>query len=600
MLEVSERQPATIGKKRYVLLKELGQGGMATVYRAYDTRLQVWRAVKLLSPSYLKSSSVRARFDTEAQAMALLEHRNIVRVYDVDGDSQTSFLVMELVDGGSPIQWLEMHGAMPGRLAVRIVSEVCDGVAVAHEKGVIHRDIKPHNILFDREGVAKLTDFGIARVDDGDMSRTKTGAVMGTWGFMSPEQRADAKSVDKRGDIYALAATLYTLLTNRIPLDLFAADRDPRVLEDIPTCLRPVMKRATEYDRRRRYASIAEFQKALLIAAEELPEMPADTPALVRPGLASYTPPSHDLLARARPWGDAALAGGSPTLMPFEEAGFSDTPSHRSNTFGDDAPGASVGWGGGEEPTDVGARVPRGLLVPAIILASGAIMFAIAVLAWAVRSGPSPSDSGEPAPAVAEVNEPTEPIEAAPVTPETDEPAAVENETPTAEASPTTRPADPTPKGQTARRPDASKRPRESKGESKPIVGNAERRAASIAALETTTERPAVVTKPPVVKSSKPCIEGLNVTDNRPAKASVGIRFKLCDGVSDASILLHYRFGDSGAFTQKKTPFRLGYYRALLEIPDGPAESLQYYFQLSTGSYGSANSPKRYSLRADL
>jgi len=181
--------PQTLCAGRYLLVDPIGEGGMATVYRAFDQRLQVWRAVKVLNPKYGSSKKVKARFDTEAQTMALLEHPNIVRVYDVGSIGEVSYIVMELVEGGTPVDWLERWGCMPPRLALRVTEQICHGIEAAHAKGVIHRDIKPHNVLLTLDGTCRVTDFGIARVGDPDQSMTKTCLL-----YTSPSPRDRTRS----------------------------------------------------------------------------------------------------------------------------------------------------------------------------------------------------------------------------------------------------------------------------------------------------------------------------------------------------------------------------------------------------------------------
>src|SRR5262245_17394228 len=123
--------PSSLNDGRYLLVKPLGEGGMATVFRAFDQRLQVWRAIKILAPELAVKEKVRGRFAAEAQMMALLEHKNIVRVYDVGADGAYAFIVMELLEGGSLVDWLEAHGPMPARLAVDVTIEICEGLAIA-------------------------------------------------------------------------------------------------------------------------------------------------------------------------------------------------------------------------------------------------------------------------------------------------------------------------------------------------------------------------------------------------------------------------------------------------------------------------------------
>ncbi len=282
---------------------------MATVYRAFDQRLQVWRAVKILSPDFAGKKKIRRRFEAEAQTMALLEHRHIVRVYDVGREGDVAYIVMELLLGGCLVDWLEHHGPMPPRMAVDAIVETCEGLAAAHAKGVIHRDIKPHNVLVTAEGVCRVTDFGIARVGDSESSMTKTGSVMGTWGYMAPEQRTNAKGVDARADVYAVGATLYSLLTDRMPMDLFAADRDSSILEGVDEHLLNILVKSTEYSREDRYESVLELRDALKAVYDELPAVPADTPPLAVDAPENPAPPDPTQYENATRHGDS----GGPT-----------------------------------------------------------------------------------------------------------------------------------------------------------------------------------------------------------------------------------------------------------------------------------------------
>ena len=151
---------------RYELVGVLGEGGMATVYSAIDTETAEWCAIKVLHPKFLGKQKVRSRFATEAQAMKRLRHRNVIHVFDVCTDNAHPYFAMELARGGCVVEWLATFGPMPPRMAVDVVIQVCKGLGAAHRQGVIHRDVKPHNILVNRRGVCKITDFGIARLDD--------------------------------------------------------------------------------------------------------------------------------------------------------------------------------------------------------------------------------------------------------------------------------------------------------------------------------------------------------------------------------------------------------------------------------------------------
>jgi tRNA A-37 threonylcarbamoyl transferase component Bud32 len=267
---------------RYVLVRLIGRGGMARVYQAYDNALAQWRAIKLLSPRVAEEPWARRKFLSEARTMARLNHDHIVKIFDVGEERELPFMVMQLVDGGSMSGWLRTHGPMPPRLAVGVMLQVCAGLEAAHDAGVIHRDVKPHNILVARDGSCLLTDFGIARAAVPDGTQTRTGLVMGTVGFMSPEQLHDRADIDHRADIYSAGATLWALLTGMTPKDLFMAVEEsptPRV----PQRLRSIIARATAYNPNSRYGSASDLAGDLQGAYRDLPADPAGTPSLHRP-----------------------------------------------------------------------------------------------------------------------------------------------------------------------------------------------------------------------------------------------------------------------------------------------------------------------------
>lgn len=258
--------PRTLADGRYELFEPIGSGGMATVYRAQDHRLGVARAIKVLLPEYASKDRVRARFEAEARTMAVLDHPNIVRVYDVGATEETAWIVMELVEGSSLLAHIGDFG-MGVEDCLNIAVKVLAAIEVAHAHGIVHRDIKPHNVLMSEEGVVRITDFGIARsaglTED---SFTKTGTVMGTWAFMAPEQRVNAKSVDHTADIYGAGATLFAMATGQTPMDLFAADLDPEMLNKVPGQLVPIIRKSTRYNREERFPDA----RAMLEAVEEV------------------------------------------------------------------------------------------------------------------------------------------------------------------------------------------------------------------------------------------------------------------------------------------------------------------------------------------
>jgi serine/threonine protein kinase len=205
----------------YEIEGELGRGGMAIVYCGRDTRLKRPVAIKLLPPELAFRGDIRSRFMREAETAARLSHPNIVPIYSVDERDGLVFFVMSLVQGESVGDRLRRAGAFPIVEARRILREVADALAYAHANGVVHRDIKPDNILLDAaSGRAMVTDFGIARAasDDGDGSRlTATGAVIGTPAYMSPEQCAGDREIDGRSDLYSLGTVAYQMLAGEPP-----------------------------------------------------------------------------------------------------------------------------------------------------------------------------------------------------------------------------------------------------------------------------------------------------------------------------------------------------------------------------------------------
>jgi eukaryotic-like serine/threonine-protein kinase len=203
---------------RYELGDELGEGGMATVFRARDRELRRDVAVKVLFPHLARRADVVRRFHREARAAAGLEHPNILRIYDVGGAEADDppYIVMELIRGRTLLQEIEQRGAMLAEIAACIGALLGDALAAAHAAGVIHRDIKPANVLIAPGGRLLLADFGVARLETEDSLVTRTGALLGTPAYMSPEQ-ATGDTATTKSDLYSLGATLYQLATGALP-----------------------------------------------------------------------------------------------------------------------------------------------------------------------------------------------------------------------------------------------------------------------------------------------------------------------------------------------------------------------------------------------
>ena len=212
---------------RYQLRDLLGEGGMASVYLAYDSALDRQVAIKTLHTELGREQSFRERFRREAQAVAKLTHTNIVSVFDTGEDdldgATMPYIVMEYVEGeplGSMLHAdIQQYGAMPADKALKITADVLAALEVSHEMGLVHRDIKPGNVMMTKRGVVKVMDFGIARaMQSGVTSMTQTGMVVGTPQYLSPEQ-ALGRGVDARSDLYSVGIMLFQLLTGRLPFD---------------------------------------------------------------------------------------------------------------------------------------------------------------------------------------------------------------------------------------------------------------------------------------------------------------------------------------------------------------------------------------------
>ncbi len=262
----------TVVDERYRVLNRIGSGGMADVYCAEDLQLGRRVALKLLYRRFAEDAEFVERFRREASSAAGLQHPNVVAVYDRGEFDDTYYIAMEYLDGRSLKQVVRQDGALDPDRAIDLVLQILKAARFAHRRGIVHRDIKPHNVIVDDEGRAKVTDFGIARAGASDM--TETGSIMGTAQYLSPEQ-AQGHHVDARSDLYSIGVVLYELLTGRVPFDAESAvtialkqvSEEPvppsQLNPAISEQLEDVVTKALQKDPAYRFADADEFIRAL-------------------------------------------------------------------------------------------------------------------------------------------------------------------------------------------------------------------------------------------------------------------------------------------------------------------------------------------------
>jgi len=281
---LDERVVAAVGD-HYELREEIGRGGMSVVYGAIDRRLERPVAIKVLPPELAYDPAVRTRFTREAQTSAQLSHAHIIPIYDVGEREGLAFFVMALVTGGNLASLLAHMPRPPIDEVRRLLREICEALAYAHQRGVVHRDIKPDNILIDAEsGRAVVTDFGIARAMEAGGRLTATGIAVGTPAYMSPEQAVGEREVDGRSDIYSLGVLGYQMLVGRTPfagansmaLLLKHITEPPRPVSelrpDAPRALCDAIDRALAKDREDRWPTAAALRDA--ISSGDAPGVP--------------------------------------------------------------------------------------------------------------------------------------------------------------------------------------------------------------------------------------------------------------------------------------------------------------------------------------
>lgn len=273
-----------VGKRldgRYEIRDIIGVGGMAVVYKAYDNIDERIVAVKILKDEFLANDEFRRRFKNESKAIAVLSHPNIVKVYDVSLGDKLQYIVMEYVEGITLKEYIEQQHVIPWKEAIHFTTQILRALQHAHDKGIVHRDIKPQNIMLLENGTIKVTDFGIARFSRGE-TRTMTEAAIGSVHYISPEQ-ARGEATDDKADIYSVGVVLYEMITGKLPFEsdsvvsvaLMQVQDEPeaprKINASIPIGLEQITMHAMEKDTWNRYQSAAE----MLLDLDELKRNPS-------------------------------------------------------------------------------------------------------------------------------------------------------------------------------------------------------------------------------------------------------------------------------------------------------------------------------------
>jgi serine/threonine protein kinase len=370
---------------RYKLDGRLGFGGMSTVHRAMDMRLERQVAVKLLAEHLADDPTFVSRFQREAQAAARLVHPNIVQVFDSGRDEPTGqyFIVMEYIEGQSGAEILRDDGWLDVDEALAIIDQACEGLHYAHRHGVVHRDVKPGNLLRSREGEVKLADFGIAKATE-QSSITQVGSVLGTAAYLAPEQ-ARGEEAGPRADLYALGVVTYQLISGRLPyeaaslteLALKQQQEKPPMLDTLVAAVRPELAEAVAIalalDPRERYQTAREMGRALSDGANGISPLTDDDRAREAPATSATTV----LGAARRPGGRGAKGSGTAVTPRQPRAGEPRRTPAKS--------------GAAAQPAQAPARGPRrrrGRLLGALV---ALLVLIVVIVAVVIATAPSPT-----------------------------------------------------------------------------------------------------------------------------------------------------------------------------------------------------------------
>lgn len=302
---------------RYELIQKIGSGGMAVVYQAYDTSLDRQVAVKLLREEYIDNPDFIRQFQREAKAVAKLSHQNIVNIYDFGTSDDLMYLVMEYVDGCTLKELIAKNGPLPIQQVLDYSIQICYGMAQAHSHNIVHKDIKPHNIMIDRNHIAKITDFGIAQAIN-HLTVTHNSGVLGSAHYFSPEQ-ARGEQVSFESDIYSLGIVLYEMLTGKVPFTgenpvsvalKHMQERPPSLRvarRDIPLELELVVLQALEKNPANRFQSMEEMAEALLQVQKFVDDSGAGIASYVEVGVSKHNDVYQQYMAHRKTQGEVEL-----------------------------------------------------------------------------------------------------------------------------------------------------------------------------------------------------------------------------------------------------------------------------------------------------